>query len=802
MEDMSGRDLLKAIQEDIDYKDTLRLFVAQKSDKSWQTLTMRDAQRMRKKEPVPFVKELLVDENEMDPRWPLVDYHFPSLDAMQDSVHILVAKPGYVSVAPEWKPETMWGSSLETGTLPFVGRGRAAKKLQSIHYSNFTGARDRSGRTTWQIPLVDNVYGTGKTELGRKYIDQCRQALSNEKPQDPENQQELTSREPTQHRQPSQHEFLKQLCSCRTVLVRGTPRQFVVPPDLLKAKMNEALATAISELLQPGTMPATNASDAAYDFATELVRVLGPLFVVLDNVGEAFEDPRGDVVSRERFMDACKNVLVSWTQVPQLHLLVLGYADFLHDVVPDASLNSYMIVRLPMQWMTVNAIKEILCKTRVSSADTRTLSARWKLSTDEDLEDAATRLFAASSGHLQKIIKFISGYPTFASFCNFVDSGGDFNTKAIDFDHLYERVLWWQSTLKKWFGWSSSKKSRINLTHSVTDPNGDQVSARTVVFECHLLWEGTVEDAHISAHRVVMNIVVGVLRPLREYLIGLDTVRVFVTSRPEVVQWMCLKRMSQLFTKETTPRQELPQFFGEATVFDEFVGVQVSSQVKTLPNPWLGSYYVDNSRPFYSESFQPKDWPALVRHLECRLEDADEQRWSWFRGLKLTIVPDVIVLARTSPSEQELSPKVRMLRLGLAVATPVGYSTIIKECEKFENLLAKFDDMEVSADSVTSILVICATAFTDETPDDVRSQAFEEFEVLVETGFTHISQVLVLNLTTPARRAAFFGFDDNSMLAKIVETMVERSKIVPLFCGSYFLRLLGEKQHDTFNSFF
>ncbi|KAI9979728.1 hypothetical protein PInf_028006 [Phytophthora infestans] len=501
--------LARAIQKYVDDKKPLRLFIARKSDRSWQTLTMRDAQRLRRKEPVPFVKELLVDENEMDPRCQLIDFQFPTRDSINRSdVHILVLKPEYVSVAPEWKPETTWEFSLfNTGTLFFVGRGRAVKKLQSVHYSNYTGARDRSGRTTWQIPLVDSVYDTGKTELGRKYIDQCRQALNNEEPKDPENQQQFTSREPTQHHRPSQRELLKQLCSCRTVLVRGTPQQFVVPLDLLEAKMNEALATAISELLQPGTMPATNANDTAYDFATKLVRVLGPLFVVLDDVGEAFEDPCGDVVSRERFMDACKYVLAPWTQVPQLHLLVLGYADFLHDVVPDASLNSFMIVRLPMQWMTVNAINEILCKTRVSSADTRTLSARWKLSTDEDLEDAATRLFAASSGHLQKIIKFISGYPTFASFCNFVDSGGDFNTKAIDFDHLHERVLWWQSTLKKWFGWNSSKKSRINLTHSVTDPNGDQVSARTVVSECHLLWEGTVEDAHISAHRVVMNIV-------------------------------------------------------------------------------------------------------------------------------------------------------------------------------------------------------------------------------------------------------------------------------------------------------
>ncbi|KAG2810008.1 hypothetical protein PC116_g15290 [Phytophthora cactorum] len=91
--------------------------------------------------------------------------------------------------------------------------------------------------------------------------------------------------------------------------------------------MNEALATALSEMLQPGTMPATNLSDTAYNFAMELVRMLGPLFDVLDDVGDVFEDYRGDVESRGLFMNACKYVLVQRAHVPQLHILVLGYAD-------------------------------------------------------------------------------------------------------------------------------------------------------------------------------------------------------------------------------------------------------------------------------------------------------------------------------------------------------------------------------------------------------------------------------------------------------------------------------------------
>ncbi|KAF1781860.1 hypothetical protein GQ600_19452 [Phytophthora cactorum] len=406
-EDKRVCDLPRAIQKYIDDKKPLRLFIARKSDRSWQTLTLSDAQRIRE-EPVAFVKELLVDENEMDP----------------------LAKPGYVAVAPEWKPETdglMWEPSLETGSLHVWGCGRAINKLQ---------------------------------KLGRNCIDQCRQVLKNEKPQDTESEQHFTNPAPWRHRQPTQLAFLKQLCSCRTVVIRGTPQPFVVPSDLLEAKMNEALATALSEMLQPGTMPATNLSDTTYNFAMELVRMLGPLFDVLDNVGDVFEDYRGDVESRGLFMNACKYVLVQRAHVPQLHILVLGYADFLHEVVQGAvksdgiSLNPFAIVRLPLKWMSVCAIKGILLKTRISSADPRTLSDRWKLSSAEELEEAATRLFAALSGQPRKIIAFVSGYPTFGSFCKFVDNNGDFNANTVDVDKLY-----WQLTLRN----GAPLRSRVSI---------------------------------------------------------------------------------------------------------------------------------------------------------------------------------------------------------------------------------------------------------------------------------------------------------------------------------------------------
>ncbi|KAF4036293.1 hypothetical protein GN244_ATG11663 [Phytophthora infestans] len=183
--------------------------------------------------------------------------------------------------------------------------------------------------------------------------------------------------------------FLRQMCSCRTIFIRGKPQQFVVPPNLQEARMNEALATAISEQLKPGTMPVTNVTDTAYDFATKLVRVLGPLFVVLDDVGEAFEDQQGDVASRGLFMEACKSVLVQWAQIPQMYFVVLGHARYLQALGMESTNRIYNssfweFVRLPLNLIKPPDIAFILTRTQVSNRDKRSLSERWGLSRDDE----------------------------------------------------------------------------------------------------------------------------------------------------------------------------------------------------------------------------------------------------------------------------------------------------------------------------------------------------------------------------------------------------------------------------------
>lgn len=77
----------------------------------------------------------------------------------------------------------------------FVNRDAAVKQLQDIHEADYTRNEDASGKA-WKISLADNVTGLGKSEFGRHYIRNCREAW---------------------HDADDKSDFQKKLCECHTV---------------------------------------------------------------------------------------------------------------------------------------------------------------------------------------------------------------------------------------------------------------------------------------------------------------------------------------------------------------------------------------------------------------------------------------------------------------------------------------------------------------------------------------------------------------------------------------------------------
>ena len=69
------------------------------------------------------------------------------------------------------------------------------------------------------------------------------------------------------------------------------------------------------------------------ELLTQLIEEVGPIFVALDEIGEAFKcDGRGVLEEREMFLKFCENILQAWLTIPGLFILVIGMGAFLKYV--------------------------------------------------------------------------------------------------------------------------------------------------------------------------------------------------------------------------------------------------------------------------------------------------------------------------------------------------------------------------------------------------------------------------------------------------------------------------------------
>jgi hypothetical protein len=111
---------------------------------------------------------------------------------------------------------------------------------------------------------------------------------------------------------------------------------------------------------------------------TRLTRVVGPLFIVLEDAGRGFEDPRGELASRKLFMAFTRIVLKAWLETPMVYFVILGHSTFLHSVGERPQGQTGMdpsplkFLRLPLKLLRPPEIEVILRETRSRSTESET----------------------------------------------------------------------------------------------------------------------------------------------------------------------------------------------------------------------------------------------------------------------------------------------------------------------------------------------------------------------------------------------------------------------------------------------
>ncbi|TMW57766.1 hypothetical protein Poli38472_014369 [Pythium oligandrum] len=598
--------------------------------------------------------------------------------------------------------------------LYFVDPDQAVEQLQSIHEEMYRASKEFDSCRS--LPVADHALGMGKTTFAHHYVRLCLKTWPIEA---------------------TRTDFRQTICAAHTVMCRLESGVFVHEVSA-QVTMNDLLAKAVRRHLSPETelsVLTPPLSTSPQTFAEDLVAAIGPLFIVLDNVGDAFGDGNLDEkTSRDRFAQFCKDVLLSWTQVPGLVFVVLGHAPFLRFFKSmNSSLNAkpWYLERLPLFCLEPPQVQRILRHTLHKAALPETLVDRWGLTSLELEEDATSVLFDLSGGHPGTIMRFLRDYTTYESFKLYAI--GD---NWLDF---YRDAWRWRGILQDWivtFRLPRGNTRIIDLSRAemLEDDKWVDISYGEVMRHCHLLWEGTLIEASVFAHPVVEDAIMNVVLPLNLYALRVCEMAPRRTlSYAMAFQWMCVKRLQDLIDQLLVPRVASPLFF-------ELEKRECKSMI-----------------------VKPRvEWALPDALMMTRMPASEEKADSKF---------DVF----GGPNERSTKrqrKEMETLTVGLLTRKAIDNLDMVEGCRKFHELFVSLDaKTRREFGRMTNVLIVCATAYSDDLPSfSSKDDGFVSMDVPPECG--NVTEVLLLNLTMNEKRDQFFGWEKDEMLVDAVETIV------------------------------
>ena len=607
-----------------------------------------------------------------------------------------------------------------------------------MHRDKFERAADSVG-SDWKIPLADNVVGLGKSDFGRHYIQKCRETWP-----DPE----------------KRDDFQKALCQSRTIMITFRNVQLVkglaVEPEVLKM-----LVASLSPMFQTLPHILKNPPQNTYDFLETFTKDYGPLFIVLDEIGAAFDDENlSDIAKREKFLSFCHKVIGKWLSLKDVFFVVLGRGSFLsfvghrhtnfHDFRPPH------FQRIGLHLIRPEGIQEIIKKTLVTSTGTETLEKYYKLD-QEQLEKASRALFHSTVGHPRSLI---DAFRSCHSFEEIMKYEGPHIPEA--FNTLYIEDLYrYRNTIEDLIE-SMVKEKVVDLTQVLEESGGNGLSYDIIANAALIDWEGSAEAALLYTLPRVKVMLSELFLPFQTYL---ESVSFAINSGMPIdygnaFELFALKRFQELFPsgKLQLPRETVPLFL-DTPVFGR---CSVGFSDKTLPLPKITKKGQSDGVSLNSLSTTADKWKDLLVLIDKRSEICGKVR------------------AKSSSSDAFLftdalfkNAPVR-LTLGLAAknygaSSKFSEKQLDEECRLFNETFAGTD-----CEKRVNVLVIVCTNYDASIASKFGSGGKTSFSIGLQNSYPNINEVILLDLSTPDKRASFFG--TSGEYSQIIESIVTGKK--------------------------
>jgi hypothetical protein len=291
----------------------------------------------------------------------------------------------------------------------------------------------------------------------------------------------------------------------------------------------------------------------------------------------------------------------------------------------------------------------------------------------------------------------------------------------------------------------------VDLTQFFSDEGGMSVPYDIIATESFISWEGSMEQATLFAHPIIMTTLENYMMPFQDYIETVGKCPQVSVDYPNVFEWMSLKRFQELFSSPGRPRLLLPDFFG-TSLFGSYDSVAFSQDVRRFPKITIRGGW---EASLDAKTAHPDIWGFLL--------DLIGPDPICLKPQSQSASSDALLIGRATIGQRQF-----ILTVGLAsknyLLTGFSPQNLDSECLLFNRMFANVDCSERH-----NILFICCTNYSAALSSMFRGKLFY---VHKSSKYAFINEIILLNLSTKENRAKFFGVqgDSSNYVQLIVET--------------------------------
>ena len=225
--------------------------------------------------------------------------------------------------------------------------------------------------------------------------------------------------------------------------------------------------------------------DNSTEFLHALTKVVGPLFIHLDEIGKAFEDKEIDEYqSRDAFKSFSKIVLSGWLELSQVFFVLTGRASFFGFGLTSSR---HIYKRLKLNLIRPEAIQTIMQNTLKGD---QTIQKYYGMS-DQECEEIAKSLSVSTNGHPRTLLDAFMTADDKEQLKSFVAK------HTVDWEELEATLFRNKEHIKSLI----ETEGPIDLTTTVEAMTKDQqykvVTLEIIANESFISWEGTITAAKL-----------------------------------------------------------------------------------------------------------------------------------------------------------------------------------------------------------------------------------------------------------------------------------------------------------------